>query len=121
MAKALTRVVYRTRKVRSSRRNGVGKMKVPLAVVAGLMPGVANVWAHRNDDPSKLQGMAAAASRVFLGYASTNKYGYNDTIGFHPYLLSYGTGPLLAGFAVHWIANKVGINRALSRIPFLSI
>lgn len=102
--------------------NSLMKIRIPLAIVAGLAPGVVNVWQHRKDDPnSAIAGMGAAASRVFLGYASTNRYGYNDTIGFHPYLLSYGTGPLLMGVAIHWLANKLGVNRALRGIPFVQI
>jgi hypothetical protein len=88
--------------------------------VAGFIPGAGNLWAHRGEG---LEGIGAAASRIYLGYASTNRFGYNDTLGFHPYLLKYGTMPLLAGFAVHWLANKIGMNRAIARagIPFVRI
>lgn len=96
------------------------KTTIPLAIVAGFVPGAMSIYAHRGNG---IEGMAAEASRVFLGYASTNKYGYNDSIGFHPYLLSYGTGPVLAGFLAHWIASKTGVNRMIARsgIPFIRI
>lgn len=91
------------------------KMTIPLAIVAGFIPGVSNVVTHFKNDG--IEGAGAEASRIFLGYASTNKYGYNDKIGFHPYLLKYGTLPVVAGFMAHWlIGGKLGVNRMLGRM-----
>lgn len=97
------------------------KMTVPLAIVAGFVPGGANVITHFKNDG--VEGAAAEASRIFLGYASTNKFGYNDTIGFHPYLLKYGTMPVVAGILAHFVATKFGINRAIARmgVPLVRI
>lgn len=96
------------------------KMTIPMAVVVGMAPGIGTVYAHRGGG---LEEMSAEASRVYLGYAGTNKFGYNDQVGFHPYLLKFGTGPILAGLLVHQFANRLGLNRVLAQsgIPLVRI
>jgi hypothetical protein len=96
------------------------KMTIPLGIVAGFAPGVSDIWAHRGGG---VEQMAAEGSRIYLGFAGTNNFGYNDTIGFHPYLLKYGTLPLAAGVLAHKLANKFGVNRMLKSagIPFIRI
>ena len=108
-------------KAKAKRRNGKKRLTIPLMVVAGFIPGVTEVYAHRAEG---MEGVGAAASRIYLGYAGTNRFGYNDTIGFHPYLLRYGTLPIVVGAALHWLlGTKLGINRAIARagIPFIRV
>jgi hypothetical protein len=113
-------MAFRKRSKKASRRSR-GKFTLPLAVVAGFIPGARNVYHHWQWGGFARAG--AEASRIFLGYSTTNEYGYNDTIGFHPYLLKYGALPVLYGFLAHWVANKVGVNRMLTRmkIPIIRI
>lgn len=112
------KVIYRTRKATSRRRHKTG-FTVPISIVAGFAPGLSTVWSHKAGGPAE---MAAEASRVYMGYASTNQYGYNDTIGFHPYLLKYGTLPVVMGVLAHkFIGGKLGLNRMIAKagIPIL--
>jgi hypothetical protein len=106
---------------KTKKRASKPKMTFPLAVIAGFVPGASLVAGKFK--AGGLEYGAAEASRVFLGYASTNKFGYNDPIGFHPYLLKYGMYPILAGFLIHKLANKLGINGAIARagIPFVRV
>lgn len=106
---------------RSKKRvNRKPKFTIPIAVAAGFAPGVSAIYAHRGNG---IEGMTAEASRIYLGWAGTNRFGYNDTIGFHPYLLKFGTLPILAGILVHKFAGRLGVNRMLSRagIPIIRV
>jgi len=88
---------------------------LPLAVVAGFVPPARIIWAESRDGRG-IEGGAVAASRIFLGYDSTNaRWDFQQ--------LQYGFGPILMGFAIHKVAQMVGINRALAaaRIPFVRI
>ncbi len=116
--KTKVRRVYIKSKRGGRRRQG---FELPLAIVAGFAPGAMSLWAHRSNGA---EGIAAEASRIYLGYAGTNKFGYNDTLGFHPYLLKYGTIPIVAGLLIHKIVGgKLGVNRVLrqANIPFVRI
>lgn len=95
------------------------QLTIPVSIVAGFVPGIANVVAHRRGGAEE---MAAEASRIYLGWAGTNRFGYNDTLGFHPYLLKFGTLPIIMGALAHkFIGGKLGVNRALQAagVPFI--
>ena len=88
---------------------------LPLAVVAGFFP-PARIILAESQGGRGIQGGAVAASRIFLGYDSnTAQWDFRQ--------LQYGFGPILMGFAIHKVAQMVGINRALAsaRIPFIRI
>jgi len=90
-------------------------MTMPLAVVAGFVPPARIIFAESQGGRG-VEGGAVAASRIFLGYDSnTAQWDFRQ--------LQYGFGPILMGFAIHKVAQMVGINRALAaaRIPFIRI
>lgn len=100
----------------------MASIKIPVAVVAGFLPGFANLW--RKYKEGGWGNLGAEASRIYTGFANTNSYGYPEPIGWHPHLLKYGLLPIVAGFLVHWlVGQKLGINKAISRagIPLLRI
>jgi hypothetical protein len=90
------------------------KMTIPLAVVAGFMPLGIDV-AHQLQAGEWEQAGYVLQHNLIGVNPWTGKW---DTQGF-----SHGLYPILGGFGVHWIANKVGINRMLSqmRIPLIRI
>jgi len=88
---------------------------LPLAVVAGFIP-PARIILGESQGGRGIEGGAVAASRIFLGYDSNSgQWDFQQ--------LQYGFGPILMGFAIHKVAQMVGINRALAgaRIPFIRI
>lgn len=110
MAKARTRRRY----FPTSRRNYTHKKKqmtIPLAVVAGFVPYGMTLWKHRSDGN-------------FGNYAAADLTGY-DPVTQHWSFQYFKRGGLLilGGFAVHMIAEKIGVNRSLARagIPFIRI
>jgi len=87
---------------------------LPLAVVAGFIPPARIILAESR--VGGIEGGGVAASRIFLGYDSnTGVWDFRQ--------LQFGFGPILMGFAIHKVAQMVGINRALAaaRIPFVRI
>jgi len=91
------------------------QMTMPLAVVAGFVPPGRIIY-RESQGGRGIEGGAVAASRIFLGYDSTNaRWDFSQ--------LQYGFGPILMGFGIHKVAQMVGINRALAaaRIPFIRI
>lgn len=90
-------------------------MTMPLAVVAGFVP-PARIIYRESQGGRGLEGGASAASRILIGWDSTNgRWDFDQ--------LKYGFGPILMGLGVHKIATMLGVNRALagSRIPFIRI
>jgi len=90
-------------------------MTVPVAVVAGFGPiaydTIRNGWDR--------EGFSGAIRRLSLGttgFDPENGEWYRDN-------LIRGMGPVVLGFGIHWIAGKLGINRALGRtgIPLLRV
>lgn len=108
-------------KKRSRGKNG---FTVPIAIVAGLLPAASNI-VKKGMDTRSFNAAGQEASRILLGYNPATRYewGYNENPGWYPHLLKYGLYPILFGFAGHWLAGKIGINRALGRagIPFIRI
>jgi hypothetical protein len=90
---------------------------IPVAIVAGFMPAVMDVKNNVNN----FGGWGGSAIHTLAGLT-----GY-DTVSKKYAGLSQmqaaGLYPIIAGFAIHWGASKLGINRMLarSRIPFIRI
>jgi len=110
--KAVTR--YRTRFVRRPRSRSKSKTTIPLAVVAGFVP--LATFAYEGYQAGGLYNAAARVAQRLTGYDSTYRV-------FIPAELMKGWGPILAGFGVHWLASRIGINRALGRagVPLLRL
>ena len=100
----------RRRGKRHTRRNG---FIIPVAIVAGLAPGV--IKTVNGFQAGMNTGMSVAAG-IWTGYDSVNaRFDYR--------LLWHGAFPLLIGVMVHAIASRLGVNRAIARagIPILRI
>lgn len=109
--KALTRTVYRT--VKAKRRHRA-KFTLPLAVVAGFIP--LGLHIKHGYDVAGIHGAGHNMVEALTGYnEASHDWDFKN--------LKYGTGPIVAGFMVHYFASKFGINRALGRakVPFLRI
>jgi hypothetical protein len=88
------------------------KFTLPIAVVAGFVPVAAGLWNRR----TSAQSMADYLQQGFTGITpGTGQFNLGN--------LRIGMMPVLAGFIVHMIAGKLGINRAIGRagIPFIRI
>lgn len=91
------------------------KMTIPLAVVAGLVPGVTGtIDAYQTSKNIKSAGIYACAA--YTGYNSlTNQWSLNS--------MKLGFVPLAIGVMVHKVAGMLGINKAIAGagIPFVRI
>lgn len=87
---------------------------IPVAVIAGLAPGAYRAYEGFSTDG--IRGLAYRLSNDFTGFDPYQKK-------FNLFEMKYGLGPLLLGVAVHKVAGKLGINRALGRagVPFLRV
>jgi hypothetical protein len=92
-------------------------MTIPVAVIAGFAPlaigefhGLQRIMA--GDRAGGTQEMVIRAT----GY-NTDNHSFNSAVFMETY------GPMLAGFLVHKIAGKLGVNRALSKagVPLIRI
>lgn len=101
-----TRTVTRYRRSFRSRGNGGGR-KVSLAVIGGMIPGIAfaaePVQSGRTWDETWQRLIAA-----YTGYS----YGEKRWSAFY---LGKGLFPMLGGMFAHGLANYVGLNRAIAR------
>lgn len=107
----------RTVVVRSRGRSRRAGFTIPLAVVAGMVPGIMEgkryfdvAYPRSQAIPNFFKGLAAA----YTGYDA-------DSQSWSLTRMKTGALPLLAGVLVHRVANKLGVNRALSGIPFVRI
>ena len=112
MAKARARrrmVVYARRGTRRA-----AKLTVPLAVVAGFTPLLA-----RAITGYKGNGVVGLGDGVLSGLTGYSTFDHK----WHSDIMMQNLGPIVAGFGVHWLAGRLGINRALGRakVPFLRI
>lgn len=100
----------RGKKRRSSKR----KFTIPIALVAGLMPGVSRSFTHFQ--AGGFRGLSTEVSRIYLGYDPPSGT-WNTN------LMWFGFFPLVLGLVVHKAAGVLGINRALSRagIPVIRV
>src|SRR3972149_8309123 len=99
------------------RRNGngggrFGSKKIPLAIIAGLVPGVS--FAVNNPERSFRQGM----ERIIWTYTGFVPW---DRMRWDSGGLVFGLYPLLGGGFAHWLANLHGLNRAVAKIPYVQI
>lgn len=87
---------------------------LPVAVVAGFLPGATNAWSALQSYGAN--GMATQLSRDYLGYDPKSQKWYSQ-------LMWGGAWPLLIGLVVHKGASMLGVNRALANagIPILRI
>lgn len=110
MPKAKTRTITRYRSKKGGRHNR--KFTLPIAIVAGFIPGVTKTIA--GFQTGGLQGGARVAGNIYLGYDM-------DTAKFNFALMRHGLGPVILGTIVHKVAGILGVNRAIARagIPIL--
>jgi len=107
--KAIARRRYSVRRLKTRRRP---KMTIPIAIVGGFVPPLVGVWARRNS-PEEIGNYL---QRSFTGIEpTTGRFNFANLRG--------GIIPIAAGFIVHVLASKIGINRALgsARMPLLRI
>lgn len=97
---------------KKSKRRGQS-FTLPLAVVAGLAPGLGQLWKAKDYGVGQVANVAA---RDYIGFDP-------DTGRMTSKFLGYGLLPLLAGLLIHKVAGKLGANQALGRagIPVLRI
>jgi len=83
-----------------------------MAVVAGFVSPAKEIWDRR----SNLTLVGDYLSRSFTGWDPITK-------SWNLANMRTGAFPVLGGFAVHMIANRLGLNRVLARngVPFLRI
>jgi hypothetical protein len=93
---------------KTRRRNGKrrGGFTLPIAVIAGFMPGAWRLWEKRGGG---LNLVANEAGRIYIGYDSwTGAWGFDS--------LKFGTLPIILGMAVHKvIGGMLGVNRLIAR------
>ena len=107
---------YRRRSVVVVRRGArrAAKMTIPVAVVAGFTPLLA-----RAIDGWRGNGVVGVGDGVLSGLTGYSVFDHK----WHSDIMLQNLGPIVAGFGVHWLAGRLGINRALSRakVPLLRI
>jgi hypothetical protein len=114
MARRSRAVAVRRRRYFS--RGGGGRRKtkftLPLAVVAGFVPTAVGVWNRRSSGQQIADYLQAGFTGITPG-----------TGHFSVANLRVGLIPVMAGFGVHMIASKLGINRAIAKagIPLIRI
>lgn len=90
------------------------KLTIPLTVVAGFAP-----LAWHMHEGWKARGFAGVAREITVGLT-----GYDaDSNTWNIMNMKYSLFPILAGFASHYVANRLGVNRVLARarVPFVRI
>lgn len=91
------------------------KFTIPMAIVAGLIPGLANSFNHLTKGGG-IDAVRVVASRDYLGFdPRDNSWKWDRMWG--------GTLPIVVGMVVHKAASVLGVNRALGRagIPFFRL
>lgn len=114
-SKAVTKYRTRTLVVRSrGRKSGLSKITLPISVIAGLAVGLGPTL-----DYARQGNWANARDQLIYRYTPYDPWAKKMTMEG----MKYGFFPALGGFAVHWLANKAGINRAIARagIPILRV
>ncbi len=117
--KRSTTLLIRRRGSTMARRKGVAKrrsggFKLPIAIVAGFMPGLTNLNSAYQAGGWNL--MSDTASRQYIGFSpSTGRWNFDQ--------FRHGTFPIILGVAVHKLAGFIGVNRALGRmgIPIIRL
>ena len=101
-------------KIKSPKKKN-GGFTIPLAVVAGFTVPLGRLW-YDYKGTKNLDITTRQLGQFFTGYDwTTGKFNFE--------LLKFGTMPVLAGFAVHMLASKMGINRLLGSagIPIIRL
>jgi len=109
-----TKTIVRYRNRPKARRHSRAGFTIPLAVVGGLVP--LAVFAAEGYQVGGFQNAIRRTAQRLTGYDSTaNVFIWKE--------LMAGWGPIMAGFLVHKMASKFGVNRAIARagIPFVRI
>lgn len=112
MAKSKSRT--RTRTIIKRVGSRAKKMTLPLAVVAGLLPG--GVAVVETGSKSGWMMGARTAGLIYTGYDyTTGKFSLAN--------MRLGLMPLAVGVGIHKLAGMLGINRAIAAtgIPFIRI
>lgn len=102
-----------------SRNNGI---KIPISLVAGMIPGIGKLWEHGTNpglhgQPNGLLAMGVEGSRIYIGYDPRNGQ-------FNAGWLGMGLLPLIGGGIIHkFVGGRLGINRMIanSGIPVLRV
>lgn len=133
IGRKLKKRTSRTRKTKSTRRKGVSrmakkkrrsrKMTVPLALVAGVGGSLAVPAATGAGGNSVIGAVMTGDPQWVLEALAENFTGFNPYTGQWNLMNARGLWCVLAGFATHFIASKVGVNRALGRagIPLIRL
>lgn len=110
MAKTKTRKVY----VKAKRRRRNNGVRLPLAVIAGFAPLLANTWGHWRTYGAT--GATRYMSQALTGYdPQTSKWNFNN--------LGLGLFPIIVGIFAHKVAGRLGVNRAIAStgLPWIRI
>jgi len=112
MAKSRAVATRRRYFARRSAPRARAKMTIPLAVVAGFVPAAVGVWSRRSSGQAVADYLQAGFTGITPG---TGQFAIAN--------LRSGLLPVIAGFGVHLVASRLGINRAIARarIPLLRI
>ena len=98
---------------RTGRRSrGKPQMTIPIAIVAGFIPTAVGIWNRRSSGQAISDFLQSSFTGITPG---TSSFSFAN--------LRTGLMPIAAGFGVHMIASRIGINRAIGRagIPFIRI
>lgn len=101
------------------RSHAKGKMKIPLLVA---IPVIAQVLIAANEQKTRFATDPMLAVTETLYSVGVRFTGYNARNGvFYPnYPINTWTGIIL-GYIGHKIMNKIGVNRMLSKLPYVSM
>jgi hypothetical protein len=85
-----------------------------MGLVGGVAPSIMSMAS--NPTPEQIKADLNHLCAIYTGYSPLEG-------AWHPDKLWLGLGPLIGGFAVHKIADVVGINRMLAsrKIPYIRI
>lgn len=102
---------------KSRSRGGKRKLTIPLAIVAGFIPAISDVMNTR-DQYGGLLGAIKHTGAGLIGYDTNN----GNFVGWRQ-AKAAGAGGILVGLAVHFGAQKLGINRMIAQagIPVIRI
>lgn len=99
--------------------------KVPIAVVAGFIPGLTDAFGHgRPFNDGSGDSVSDVLIGSYTGYQTPGSRKYSGGKAFSTWRLGYGLYPLLAGFAVHKIVGgMLGVNRMLgaAKVPYIRL
>lgn len=100
-------------KGKGKRKNGKRNITISAAVVAGLVSYGLQIAHSRAEG---VYGMTRAGVLYMTGYDL-----YSNRFEFQ--FLNRGLLPVAGGAAIHWLANRFGINRMIARagIPFIRL